>query len=174
MIVSHPSNLARLVDFYGGHMADERDPATGDVVRPGVIERMPDMEEMRRDLFSVSVDNPQHYRTMKEVFEKYRIILDPHGAVGWRALELYRSGGDRTEAVVYETADPGKFPYDVEQAIGIVPALPPGVKRQARLAERIYTLTEEPHTTAGGRTASPGQIKEAKEKIALIFSAEAK
>ena len=61
MIVSHPSNLARLVDFYGGHMADERDPATGNVVRPGVIERMPDMEEMRRDLFSVSVDNPQHY-----------------------------------------------------------------------------------------------------------------
>jgi threonine synthase len=174
MIVSHPSNLARLVDFYGGHMADERDPATGNVVRPGVIERMPDMEEMRRDLFSVSVDSPQHYTTMKEVFEKYRIILDPHGAVGWRALEIYRSGGDRTEAVVYETADPGKFPYDVEQAIGFVPDLSPGMKRQAHLPERIYTLTGQPDTTAAGRAASPGQIKEAKEKIAAIFSAEAK
>lgn len=174
MIVSHPSNLARLVDFYGGRMTDERDPATGNVVRAGVIERMPDMEEMRRDLFSVSVDNPQHYRTMKEVFEKYRIILDPHGAVGWRAIEVYRSSGNQTEAVVYETADPGKFPHDVEQAIGIVPDLPPGMKKQAYLPERIYALEEEPHATAAGRTVSPGQIKEAKEKIAAIFSPDAK
>lgn len=174
MIVSHPSNLARLVDFYGGRMADERDPATGSVSRPGVIGRMPDMEEMRRDLFSVSVDNPQHYRTMKEVFEKYRIILDPHGAVGWRALELYRSGGDPTEAVVYETADPGKFPCDVEKAIGIVPDLPVGMKKQACLPERSYTLREEPHAADMRRTVSPAQIKEAKEQIALIFAAGAR
>jgi threonine synthase len=174
MIVSHPSNLARLIEFYGGHMTDERDPATGNVVRPGVIKRMPDMEEMRRDLFAVSVDNPRHYTTMKEVFEKYHIILDPHGAVGWRALDLYRSGGDTTGAVVYETADPGKFPCDVEKAIGIVPDLPPGMERQARLPERIYALAEKPHTAAGGRTVSPGQIREAKEKIAAIFSSEGK
>ncbi len=172
MIVSHPSNLARLVDFYGGHMVDERDPATGNVVRAGVIERMPDMEEMRRDLFSVSVDNPQHYRTMKEVFGKYRIILDPHGSVGWRAVELYRSGGDPTEAVVYETADPGKFPDDVERAIGIVPDLPPGMERQKRLPERIHTLGAEPDTAAGAHSVSPGQIREAKEKIADIFSGD--
>ncbi len=44
MIVSHPSNLARLIDFYGGHMYDERDPKTGNLIRPGVIDRMPDME----------------------------------------------------------------------------------------------------------------------------------
>ena len=28
MIVSDPSNLARLIDFYGGHIYDERDPMT--------------------------------------------------------------------------------------------------------------------------------------------------
>ncbi len=48
MIVSHPSNLARLIDFYGGHMYDERDAATEKIIKPGVIDRMPDMEEMRR------------------------------------------------------------------------------------------------------------------------------
>ena len=98
------------------------------MVRPGVIGKMPDMDEMRKDLFSVSVDNPQHYRTMKEVFEKHGVILDPHGAVGWRALELYRSAGGQGQAVVYETADPGKFPADVRQAIGITPDLPVGMK----------------------------------------------
>ena len=30
---------------------------------------------------------------MKEVYDRYGIILDPHGAVGWRTLELYRSEG---------------------------------------------------------------------------------
>ena len=171
MIVSHPSNLARLIDFYGGHMYDDRDPATGTVVRPGVIGRMPDLEEMRRHLFSVSVNNPQHYETMKEVFEKYRIILDPHGAVGWRTLELYRALGDEGQAVIYETADPGKFPDDVEKAIGFRPDPPPGMKRQASLPERLFTVDEEPLTTADGRTLSPGQIEEAKEKIGRVFAA---
>ncbi len=169
MIVSHPSNLARLIDFYGGAMRDERDPETGNVVRPGVIDRMPDMEEMRRDLFSVSIDNPQHYLTMREVFDRYRIILDPHGAVGWRSLEVARSAGVGGRAVIYETADPGKFPEDVAKATGVTPEPPPRMKRQASLDERIYTVAEAPLETPGGRAVSPGQIAEAKEKIARIF-----
>jgi threonine synthase len=170
MIVSHPSNLARLIDFYGGRMRDERDESTGNVGRPGIIERMPDMEEMRRDLFSVSVDNAQHYRTMKEVFDQHGIVLDPHGAVGWRSLELYRSCGDHIPAVIYETADPGKFPDDIARAIGIVPEPPPGMRRQASLEERIYTISEEPLVTTGCRVLAPRQIDEAKEKIAGIFA----
>ncbi len=170
MIVSHPSNLARLIDFYGGHMYDERDPVTGKVVRPGVIGRMPDMEEMRRDLFSVSVDNPQHYRTMREVFDEYKLILDPHGAVGWRTLEIYRSLGGREPAVIYETADPGKFPLDIEQAIGLTPPLPPGMQKQATLPERIYTIEEKPDATDGVLMLSAGQLEEARAKISTIFT----
>jgi threonine synthase len=170
MIVSHPSNLARLVDFYGGHIYDVRDHATGNVVRPGVINRMPDIGQMRRDLYSVGVDNPQHYVTMREVFERHRIVLDPHGAVGWRTLEIYREDGDRTPAVIYETADPGKFPVDVEEALGITPDLPPGMKKQESLPERIYAIEEEPEPGVAGRTLSRGQIREAKEKIGLIFA----
>ncbi len=169
MIVSHPSNLARLIDFYGGHIYDERDPDRGSVVRPGIVDRMPDVDEMRRDLCSVSIDNPQHYRTMGEVYKKYRVLLDPHGAVGWRALELYRADGDGTSSVIYETADPGKFPDDVRRATGVTPDLPPGMKKQEGLPERIYTIALEPDFGAAGRTLSFGQIEEAKEKIAAIF-----
>jgi threonine synthase len=169
MIVSHPSNLARLIDFYGGHMFDERNAATGDVVRPGVIEKMPDLDEMRRDLFSIPVNNAQHYRTMKEVYDKYGVVLDPHGAVGWRSLELYRATGDATPAVIYETADPGKFPEDVQAAIGITPGLPPGMQKQASLPERIYTIASEPDIAGGQRTLSAAQAEEAKEKIAGMF-----
>jgi threonine synthase len=169
MIVSHPSNLARLIDFYGGHLFDERDPATGTVLRPGVMKRLPDLDEMRRDLYSVSIDNPQHYSTMKEVFDRHGVILDPHGAVGWRALELYRSEGNEGSAVVYETADPGKFPLDVEKAIGLVPDAPRGMKRQESLPERIYSIVEASESHGGGRSLSPAQVKEAKEKLASIF-----
>lgn len=170
MIVSHPSNLVRLIDFYGGHMYDERDPVTGNVTKPGIIDRMPDMAGMRSDIVSMGVTNPLHYETMKLVFERYGIILDPHGAVGWRTLELYLNGQHDRPSVVYETADPGKFPEDVATAIGIVPPLPAGMKKQAALKERIYAVASEPGHTAGGRKLSDEQVKEAKEKIREIFS----
>jgi len=169
MIVSHPSNLARLIDFYGGHMYDERDAATEKILRPGVIDRMPDMEEMRRDIVSVGVTNPQHYETMREVYERYGVVLDPHGAVGWRTLDIYLKGTHEDPVVIYETADPGKFPEDVERAIGLEPDLPSGMQRQARLQERIYTIESTPDQTPGGLKLSEAQVNEAKTKIREIF-----
>jgi threonine synthase len=169
MIVSHPSNLARLFDFYGGYMYDERDPVTGNVSRPGVIGRMPDMDAMRRDIFSVGVDNAQHYKTMKEVYTRFGVVLDPHGAVGWRTLELYSSGRHDQLSVIYETADPGKFPEDVQQAIGLMPELPPGMKKQATVKERIYLINAAPESTAEGLKLSSAQVEEAKTVIREIF-----
>lgn len=169
MIVSHPSNLVRLIDFYGGHMYDERDATTEKIVKPGVIDRMPDMDEMRRDIVSTGVTNPQHFETMKEVYERYGVVLDPHGAVGWRTLDMYLGGLHEEPAVIYETADPGKFPEDVERAIGIEPDLPSGMQRQARMQERIYTIGGTPEQTPGGLKLSETQVDEAKSKIREIF-----
>jgi threonine synthase len=169
MIVSHPSNLARLIDFYGGHMYDERDPSSEKIIRPGVVDRMPDMDEMRRDIVSMGVTNPQHFDTMKDVFEKYGVILDPHGSVGWRTLDIYLKGRHEEPAVIYETADPGKFPEDVELAIGLEPDLPPGMERQAGMKERLYTIESTPDVTPGGFKLSEAQVEEAKAKIREIF-----
>jgi threonine synthase len=170
MNVSHPSNLARLVDFYGGHMFDERDSKTKKVTKEGVIDKMPDLEAMRRDIWSVSIRNEEHYKTMKEVHEKFRVVLDPHGAVGWRALELYREGKLIVPSVIYETADPGKFPNDVERAIGIRPLLPEGMKKQAKAEERVYSIKSESQKTESGLKLTQEQIDEAKSKIKEIFS----
>ncbi len=168
MIVSHPSNLARLIDFYGGHMFDERNSA-GHVIKPGVIDRMPDLEEMRRDLCSLGISNAAHFATMRTVYDRYGVILDPHGAVGWATLEQYLGGNHDRPAVVYETADPGKFPDDVRAAIGITPELPPGMKKQAGLPERIYSVETPPEHTGGGLVLSTGQVNEAKTKIQRIY-----
>jgi threonine synthase len=71
--------------------------------------------------------------------------------------------------VIYETADPGKFPEDVEKAIGIMPEPPAGMKRQAALKERIYSIDSYPDYTKQGLQLSNGQTEEAKEKIRRIF-----
>ena len=170
MNVSHPSNLARLIDFYGGHMYDERDVKTKKVVREGVIDKMPDLEEMRKDIFSKSVSDSEHYVIMKKVYEEFGIILDPHGAVGWKILENYFKRHTEYPAIIYETADPGKFPEDVKKAVGIIPPLPHGMKKQANAVERVYSIESEPDRTLNGIKLSDSQIREAKEKIVGIFN----
>jgi threonine synthase len=170
MIVSHPSNLARLIDFYGGHMFDERDASTKKVIKEGVIDQMPDIGKMRKDIFSISISNPDHYSTMKRVYDSTKIILDPHGAVGWKSLEEYRVQNGKSLAVIYETADPGKFPVDVNTAIGIEPPLPNGMQKQKTLTERVYSINNPSLQTPNGLKLTDDQIKEAKIKIAQIFA----
>ncbi|MFO8009723.1 MAG: threonine synthase [Dehalococcoidia bacterium] len=170
MIVSNPSNFARLVDLYGGHVYDERDE-NGRVIREGIMDVNPDIEAMRRDLYSVSVSNEDHYTAMREVYDRYGVIIEPHGAVGWRALDTYLGGAHDRLAVIYETADPGKFPDDVEKAIGFAPPVPPGIARQADLEERIFSVDQPPETKPDGSlTLSDGQYEQAKEILRGIFS----
>ena len=169
MIVSNPSNFARLIDLYGGHVYDERD-GDGKVIREGVVKSMPDMEAMREDLYSISVSNPDHYRAQREVYERFGIIIEPHGAVGWRVLDTFLGGKHERLAVIYETADPGKFPDDIREAIGKVPEVPVNIARQAQEEERIYSI-DEPSDTGkdGSMTLSDAQYRKAQEIIRQIF-----
>jgi len=98
-----------------------------------------------------------------------KIILDPHGSVGWRTLEIFNKGKHDQLAVVYETADPGKFPVDVEKAIGISPEVPERIKRQEKMEERIYSIDGEPEQTDVGLKLSSSQVNEAKKKIGELF-----
>ena len=51
----------------------------------------------------------------------------------------------------------------------IIPDVPPGMKRQAALPERVYAIAGEPLAGAEGLKLSPGQVGEAKTKIASLF-----
>ncbi len=165
MIVSNPSNFARLIDLYGGHVYDERDE-TGKVIQEGVMDAPPDLDAMRRDFWSMSVSNPDHYTAIQEVFERYEIIMEPHGAVGWRALDTFLGGKHGRLAVIYETADPGKFPDEVKKAIDVVPDVPERIANQAMLPERIYTIDDPPFIREDGSlTVSEAQYVAAKKII---------
>lgn len=54
--------------------------------------------------------------TMKEVYTKYSYMLDPHGAVGYRALKTDLKPGET--GVFLETAHPAKFTETVENVLG--------------------------------------------------------
>jgi len=172
MIVSHPSNLARLIEFYGGHIYDRIDEKTKKVIAPGIIDKMPDLEQMREDFYSVSVSNKEHYETIQKVYTTHGVILDPHGSVGWRALERFSAGKEpESPAVIYETADPGKFPEDIEKAIDSIPDMPVGIKEQKNLSERIYEVSSPPSTDDTGNKGMSGeQYREVKEKIQSLFA----
>jgi threonine synthase len=130
MNVGHPSNLARIVAFYGGRM-DEK----------GTIHKMPDMEELRKDIFSVSITDDDTRSTIKEAYEKYKIVLEPHGAVAWAGLEEYLSKNNTDLVCVsFETADPAKFPEEIEKNIGLKPKIPDSLKDLEKKNEYISEI----------------------------------
>lgn len=118
MNVGHPSNLARLVMVYGGRM-DET----------GKIHELPDLAAMRRDLFSSSVSDERTRLTIREVWTKYQLLLEPHGAVAWRGFLDWQEQEPLSgrPAVILETANPAKFPEEIEKNMGWSPDVPPAM-----------------------------------------------
>ena len=134
MNVGHPSNLARLVALYGGQM-DET----------GAIHRAPDMMALRRDLFSSSVSDEQTRAMVKLAWERHQLLLEPHGAVGWRGFLDYLATEplNGSPAVVLETAHPAKFPDEIEKALGFTPEVPPALAALDQLPEGFDRLTTD-------------------------------
>ncbi len=135
MNVGHPSNLARLVDLYGGRM-DET----------GALHEAPDMERMRRELFAVSIDDEATRATIGRVWRDHRTMLEPHGAVGWAGLERFHSehpGHAGLTAISLETAHPAKFPEEVRAITGAEPPLPPSLDGLDRRTERYRPLATD-------------------------------
>ncbi len=116
MNVGHPSNLARLIDLYGGTI-DEA----------GIIHKDPDLKQIREEIVSYSIDDKETKETIVEFYKKYKKIIEPHGAVGWAALQMYRRNFPKDKdykAVNLETADPAKFPDEIIELIRITPKTP--------------------------------------------------
>lgn len=116
MNVGHPSNLSRLVALYGGVM-DEK----------GLIHKEPDMDLMREELYAESVSDETTRQTIIDVYKRYKVLLEPHGAVAWKGLESWL-GKNLLPAsalcVSLETAHPAKFPEEIRQLLGFDPELP--------------------------------------------------
>ncbi|MBU2027945.1 MAG: threonine synthase [Proteobacteria bacterium] len=133
MNVGHPSNLARFFDLYGGT-----------VDRAGVVHRIPDLDEMKRRIYSVSISDRETKKTIKRVYDQHKVLLEPHGAVGWRGLEVYLElFGDAPLCISLETAHPAKFPDEIRELLEIDPDLPQSMKDiDYRAGEPVFLLAD--------------------------------
>jgi threonine synthase len=118
MNVGHPSNMARIIDLYGGQM-DEK----------GNILQAPDTARLKKEMFAVSIGDSETRQTIKKVYDGHKIIIEPHGAVGWAGLQHYYKNEPADDnanqlSVTLETAHPAKFPAEINDILGIDPVLP--------------------------------------------------
>jgi threonine synthase len=95
MDVGDPSNFIRIEEIFGG-----------------------EWETMTSRLSSVSISDEETMATIKRVYEQSGYLLDPHGAVGYLALERYLEKHPGQKGIFLETAHPVKFPESVEAITG--------------------------------------------------------
>lgn len=75
-----------------------------------------EFEDFDRSAFRASrADDADIARIIKEVYQKYDYVVDPHTACGFQDIDPDR------QSVVLATAHPAKFPDTIEDAIGVHP-----------------------------------------------------
>ena len=80
-----------------------------------------ELKKIRKDFVSETISEQELLSCIKKVYENYKIIIDPHTAVGLGALEKINLVG---KSVVLSTAHPCKFPEAIKKAINIKSELP--------------------------------------------------
>ncbi|SMC29769.1 threonine synthase [Andreprevotia lacus DSM 23236] len=76
--------------------------------------------------------------SIREVFDKYGVQIDPHTADGYKAAKAHRDSNVVT--VIMETALPAKFEDTMREALGINPARPAGLAGLEQLPQRFDAL----------------------------------
>ena len=80
-----------------------------------------ELKKIRKDFVSETISEQELLSYIKKVYENYKIIIDPHTAVGLSALKKINLAG---KSVVLSTAHPCKFPEAIKKAINIKSELP--------------------------------------------------
>jgi threonine synthase len=114
------SNLERLLFELADRKAEAVLDWMGKLATQGWYQISHDALDRLQSLFYGGfADHMDMSKSIKEVFEKYGYLLDPHSAVGYSVLQRFREEtGDRTPALLASTASPFKFNRAVLEAIG--------------------------------------------------------
>ena len=147
-----------------------------DVGAPSNYERIKAMytlDEVRRDFASYWLNNDGIVEAIQSCNSKTGYIIDPHGAIGWKAWDAIRSGdmealinGNKNDynkpgltpnipawgqsvvdkkavGVILETASPAKFGQTVFDAIGKEPPIPARLEEVMRLPDRAIPMDND-------------------------------
>jgi len=101
MDVGDPSNFARMREIFGDSW-----------------------EEMKTQVIGQSFTDAQTKQAIAEIYRTYRYLIDPHGAVGYLALQHYQKEVQNLPGIVLATAHPVKFSESVTEVTGQQPVVP--------------------------------------------------
>ncbi len=113
MDVGNPSNFVRILELFHHKLGDLRKVLTG---------------------YSISDDETR--ATLKEVYQQHNYLPDPHGAVGYLALQRYLQQHAGDKGMFLETAHPVKFYDVVEPVINETVPVPAAIEEQLKLTKK--------------------------------------
>lgn len=99
MDVGNPSNIARIIDLYGGNP-----------------------ELLRADVEGYAYSDDEIAATMSDAYRKFGVHVDPQGATALRAIERHLKPGETGIAIASGHA--GNYPSAVSAATGVAPRVP--------------------------------------------------
>ncbi len=105
MDVSDPSNFVRILEIF-----------------------QQNIEVLKSKMSSCSISDEETKSTIKRIHQEYRYLLDPHGAVGYLALENYLQKHPQQKGVFLETAHPIKFYNVIEPILGNTLSMPESIQ----------------------------------------------
>lgn len=126
MDVGNPSNFVRILELF--HQ---------------------DFPGLKKNLSSFSISDDETRAAIKEVYEQYHYLPDPHGAVGYLSLKKYLQEHTGQKGIFLETAHPVKFPDAVEEVAGKITDMPPAVdaimskEKQSHFMPADYNMLKE-------------------------------
>ena len=77
--------------------------------------------KIKNDFLSTCMSEEEVLKTIKSVYDKFNLVLDPHSAIGYGAFDKVNLKGKN---VVLATAHPCKFPDAIKKAINLEAKLP--------------------------------------------------
>lgn len=95
MDVSDPSNFVRIQEIFHQNI-----------------------DAIKLNMSSCSISDEETKATIKRVYQEHNYLLDPHGAVGYLALENYLKNHPKQKGIFLETAHPIKFYNVIEPILG--------------------------------------------------------
>jgi len=96
-----------------------------------------ELNKIKSDFCSSTVSDELTKQTLKNVYEQYQLLIDPHTATAFKAAELNSSD---EEMLILSTAHPCKFFETVHQATDIEPKIPENIKNILNKKESYITL----------------------------------
>jgi threonine synthase len=117
MDVGDPSNFVRILELFHHQLGD-----------------------LRKILSSYSITDTETRATIKEVHTQHQYLPDPHGAVGYLALQRYLREHAGSKGIFLETAHPVKFYDGVEPVIGERVPVPESIRAILDLPQKSLKI----------------------------------